>query len=222
MTLRSLLAAITLGLPLGLQIGTAFAQSGDELFFACATCHGDDGRGNPSKQAPNITGLNQDYVTAQMRAFADGRRGTHTDDIYGKHMTLLAPIYVTADGVRLQRLAAHIASLPAAPPATAASGNPETGAKLYQPCSVCHGPNGEGVTALRAPGLAGFSDWYLARQYRLYRIGARGSESADAQSMAAIASTQPLNDEQLSDIAAFLQERARSTGLRQQTEVLEQ
>ena len=43
-------------------------------------------------------------------------------------------------------------------------GDATVGAAQYAVCAACHGPQGEGVTALNAPKLSGQSEWYLKRQ----------------------------------------------------------
>jgi cytochrome c oxidase subunit 2 len=46
-------------------------------------------------------------------------------------------------------------------------------------CAVCHGPRGEGNTALDAPRIGGLPDWYVARQLDYFRRGVRGGDDAD-------------------------------------------
>lgn len=56
----------------------------------------------------------------------------------------------------------------AAPPPTAAG------------CLACHGPRGEGNTAIGAPALAGQQAAYLERQLQHFRAGRRGSSAGDS------------------------------------------
>ena len=53
------------------------------------------------------------------------------------------------------------------------------GKALYAPCIACHGANGEGNVALNAPGIAGQSETYLARQLWEFKKGIRGAEQGD-------------------------------------------
>jgi cytochrome c oxidase subunit 2 len=46
-------------------------------------------------------------------------------------------------------------------------------------CVTCHGVDGRGNEAVRAPKLAGMARWYLARQLAGFQLGYRGSHSDD-------------------------------------------
>nr|VFJ96582.1 MAG: Cytochrome c553 [Candidatus Kentron sp. H]VFJ97988.1 MAG: Cytochrome c553 [Candidatus Kentron sp. H]VFK03127.1 MAG: Cytochrome c553 [Candidatus Kentron sp. H] len=59
------------------------------------------------------------------------------------------------------------------------TGDSEQGKALYATCAACHGYKGQGNEAIRAPKLAGRSNWYLVRQLKNYRLGARGYAMAD-------------------------------------------
>lgn len=60
-----------------------------------------------------------------------------------------------------------LAAAPAAAPAA------------YATCAACHGPQGEGMPALKSPRLAGLPDWYLSSTLRRYRSGQRGADPRD-------------------------------------------
>ena len=49
----------------------------------------------------------------------------------------------------------------------------------YATCITCHGANGEGNPAMKAPALAGMSANYLERQIRNFRDGKRGADPSD-------------------------------------------
>lgn len=53
------------------------------------------------------------------------------------------------------------------------------GATLFGPCASCHGQQGEGSFAVRAPRLAGLPAWYVAGQLRNFRTGRRGASEGD-------------------------------------------
>jgi cytochrome c553 len=55
----------------------------------------------------------------------------------------------------------------------------DAGKALFAPCVACHGANGEGNMALNAPGIAGQSETYLARQLWEFKKGLRGAEEGD-------------------------------------------
>lgn len=46
-------------------------------------------------------------------------------------------------------------------------------------CTVCHGANGNGNPAIRAPKIAGMETWYVKRQLQLFRAGLRGTHAED-------------------------------------------
>ena len=60
-----------------------------------------------------------------------------------------------------------------------AAGNVAAGKQLYAACGACHGPQGEGNPALHAPKLAGQGGWYLKRQLKYFKQGARGAHAED-------------------------------------------
>jgi cytochrome c oxidase subunit II len=57
--------------------------------------------------------------------------------------------------------------------------NLAAGKALYAACAACHGAQGEGNVALNAPKLSGHGAWYLERQLRLFKDGARGTHEKD-------------------------------------------
>ena len=44
--------------------------------------------------------------------------------------------------------------------------NAEKGAELFKQCISCHGQNGEGNPAMKAPKLSGQYDWYILKQLK--------------------------------------------------------
>ncbi len=52
---------------------------------------------------------------------------------------------------------------------------PRPARPLYAACAACHGAQGEGNRALNAPKLTGQGDWYLQRQLKYFKQGARGT-----------------------------------------------
>ncbi|MGK9165138.1 c-type cytochrome [Inquilinus limosus] len=60
---------------------TAPAQDiakGQQIYTACASCHGGDGRATTMPQYPKIGGQNQAYLINALKAYRDGRRqGTY-------------------------------------------------------------------------------------------------------------------------------------------------
>ena len=84
-------------------------------------------------------------------------------------------------------------------------GNAVAGKALYAACAACHGANGEGNLALNAPKLSGQGAWYLARQVRLFKEGARGKHELDVHGkiMAPMAATL-VDDTAIADVSAYM------------------
>jgi cytochrome c oxidase subunit 2 len=85
------------------------------------------------------------------------------------------------------------------------AGNAVTGKASYAACAACHGANGEGNVALNAPRLSGQGAWYLERQLRLFKQGARGTHDKDVfgKMMAPMAATLA-DDTAIADVAAYI------------------
>jgi cytochrome c oxidase subunit 2 len=58
----------------------------------CGACHGGMGQGNPSFNAPKLTGLDSQYFLRQMNHFKLDIRGDHKDDKWGRQMAMMAKI----------------------------------------------------------------------------------------------------------------------------------
>jgi len=90
-------------------------------------------------------------------------------------------------------------------PGLAAAGDATSGKALYETCVACHGANGAGNEALNAPGLAGQSESYLARQLWDFKDGRRGKEPGDTTGaqMLPMAATLP-DGEAVANVAAYI------------------
>ena len=64
--------------------------AGARLYRACATCHGQNGEGLPSFNAPALAGQNDWYLVTQLRNFMAGYRGAHPQDTFGAQMRTMA------------------------------------------------------------------------------------------------------------------------------------
>jgi len=152
--------------------------SGRELYASCVSCHGAAGEGNASIAAPPIAGLPAWYVEAQLVKFRTGVRGAHPDDIEGLRMRPMSR--QLKDEGEVKRVAEYVASMPAVKPAKSLEGGDATaGAAAYATCLACHGPNGAGNEALKAPPIAGQADWYLLAQLKKFKAGIRGANPKD-------------------------------------------
>jgi cytochrome c oxidase subunit 2 len=86
-----------------------------------------------------------------------------------------------------------------------AAGDPAAGKALYAVCSSCHGSQAEGNAALHAPKLTGLGDWYLNRQLKYYKQGARGTHDKDVfgKMMAPMAATLA-DDAAINNVSAYI------------------
>jgi len=151
---------------------------GDQLYAACAPCHGKTGAGNATLGAPRIAGMPKWYVADQLRRFQAGLRGKHPDDNEGLRMRAMSRQMLS--GAEIEAVAGHVATL--APITNAAQlhgADQATGAPIYARCVPCHGARGEGNEQVKAPPLAGQDDWYIGLQLRKYRAGVRGRAAGD-------------------------------------------
>ncbi len=57
----------------------------------------------------------------------------------------------------------------------------ERGAELFKTCVPCHGQDGGGNPALRAPAIAGLPDWYLRTELRKFAHDIRGAHPDDTE-----------------------------------------
>jgi cytochrome c oxidase subunit 2 len=162
----------------GCRMGaTDAATRGKELFETCVPCHQQDGSGNPTVGAPNIAGMKQWYVQEQLDNFRAGVRGMHFDDREGMRMRPMALSLPNEEDVK--DVAHYVESMPPVREAPAVSGDAQAGQTLYATCSSCHGDDGSGNEALKAPRIGGTDDWYLVTQLRKFRSGVRGTNPKD-------------------------------------------
>ena len=87
----------------------------------------------------------------------------------------------------------------------AVPGDAAAGKALYAACAACHGAGGEGNVALNAPKLSGQGAWYLERQLRLFKQGARGAHEKDTfgKMMAPMAATLA-DDAAVANVVAYI------------------
>jgi cytochrome c oxidase subunit II len=85
------------------------------------------------------------------------------------------------------------------------TGDVEAGKAAYAACAACHGANGEGNQATNAPKLSGQGPWYLERQLRQFKQGARGAHEKDVfgKMMAPMAATLA-DDAAIANVVAYI------------------
>ncbi len=189
--------------------GANKALPGDKLFAACTSCHGNKGDGNATLGAPAIAGLPAWYVEAQLVKFRTGARGAHPDDLEGLRMRPMSRQMM--DEGEVKSVATYVASLPSAKSAaTLQGGDAAAGQVAYGTCTACHGPQGQGNEALKAPPLAGQSDWYLVAQLKKFKAGVRGTNPLDTTGGTMRPMAMLLADEQaMKNVAAHISTLAR-------------
>jgi cytochrome c oxidase subunit II len=86
-----------------------------------------------------------------------------------------------------------------------AAGDAAAGKPLYAVCAACHGSQAEGNPALHAPKLSGQGDWYLKRQLKYFKNGARGTHEKDVfgKMMAPMAATLG-DDAAIDNVVAYI------------------
>ena len=62
---------------------------------SCGACHGAAAQGNSALNAPRLAGLDETYLRRQYQNFADGIRGSHPDDKYGRQMQMMSSMLAT-------------------------------------------------------------------------------------------------------------------------------
>lgn len=85
------------------------------------------------------------------------------------------------------------------------AGDAVAGEPLYAACAACHGPQGEGNLVLNAPKLSGLEDWYMKRQLKYFKQGARGTHDKDVfgKLMAPMAATL-VDDAAIENVVAYI------------------
>ncbi|MBM3359626.1 MAG: c-type cytochrome [Betaproteobacteria bacterium] len=179
------------------------SAAGKPLYATCAACHGAQGEGNPALHAPKLSGQGDWYLKRQLKYYKQGARGAHDKDVFGKMMAPMAATLV--DDAAIDNVVAYIKTLPDRPAPATVKGNARNGKQRYVTCGACHGPDGRGVQAMNAPGLAGMSDWYLVTQLKNYKQGIRGTHPQDQYGVQMALMAAILGDDQaINDLVAYI------------------
>lgn len=85
------------------------------------------------------------------------------------------------------------------------AGDAAAGKPLFAVCAACHGLQAEGNPALNAPKLSGQGGWYLKRQLKNFKDGARGAHDKDVfgKIMAPMAATLA-DDAAIDNVVAYI------------------
>jgi cytochrome c553 len=178
-------------------IGGEFGQ----LRFACVSCHGFDGQGDPSGAFPRLADQSAWYLYSSLRDFASGLRpskvmGPIAAELGDDQMLDVAAYYASLEGVPYPTELRHDEQLLERGQQIATSGLPDEAG--VPACSTCHGDQGLGNAPLY-PYLAGQYRPYLEHQVKLFKAGRRGGDPLNV--MHAIAAR--LSDEQIEAVAAY-------------------
>lgn len=177
---------------------------GEVLYQNCTQCHGDVGQGSDLVAAPPIAGLPAWYVEAQLYNFQVGYRGAHADDVEGLKMRPMSrTIKSTADN---KVVAEYVASLPAQKGAADVVGDVAKGQAAFATCAACHGADGAGNEAMKAPPLKQLEDRYIVRQLTKFKGGVRAYDPKDATGATMKGIASGIADEAaMRDLAAYIQ-----------------
>lgn len=209
-------ALILTGAPLLAVLGAAGCSaasargtlSGQQLYGACAQCHGADGAGDAKLGAPRIAGLPGWYVGVQLRHFKEGVRGKHPDDAEGLRMRAMSRQMLT-DG-EIDSVTQYVAHLSGPKkPFSGASADLAAGKAAFELCTACHGDHGEGSEEMKAPPLATLDRWYVESALLKFKAGVRGSVASDDTGGIMQGAASTLEATQARDVAAYIETLAR-------------
>lgn len=171
-----------------------------QMIASCAVCHGERGQGLEARSAPQLAGLDADFLRRQLDAFATGKRGKQPGDAFGSQMFVIAQSLKPEDRAAA---AAHYAGMKESGVHSTLKADSAAGKAGYESCASCHGENGKGNAELGAPRISGQADWYILHSLNLYRSGARGHAGDDAQAQQMAAAVKTVDDKQLAAISAY-------------------
>ena len=158
------------------------ATKGKAAYAVCAACHGANGMGNKALNAPRIAGQEPWYLERQLNNYKKGIRGANPKDSYGMQMRPMA--LTLANDQAVSDMAAYVSSMPVSKSSeSTVKGDAAAGKASYMICQACHGPTGGGNKALNSPRLTGLQDWYIVRQLKNFKSGARGTKAGDTYGM---------------------------------------
>ncbi len=89
------------------------AQRGAGLYATCSACHGEQGEGNQSFNAPPLAGQNDWYLARQLGNYRSGARGATPGDLRGAQMR--ASMGLLRSDADIQDVVAYISSMGEAP-----------------------------------------------------------------------------------------------------------
>ena len=79
---------------------TGDIERGKDIYITCSSCHGLEGQGIWSQNAPRLSGGNDWYLARQLENYRQGIRGSHPEDLYGKQMALMVVMLRNEQAIR--------------------------------------------------------------------------------------------------------------------------
>ena len=177
-------------------------DAGKAKYMTCIACHGPNGEGMAAMKSPALSGQDADYIIRQLQNFKNGHRGADmAKDMQGG---MMAPMAKTLSDDDMKNVAAYIQTLKGKAQHSL-KGDAASGKAKFMLCVACHGPNGEGVPATKAPALTNLPDEYIVRQLQNFKNGVRGADATKdmlGSQMAAFAKM--LSDDDMKNIAEYI------------------
>ncbi len=176
-------------------------SAGKGVFTTCVGCHGNDGQGRAMMYAPNLTGLDSDYLTRQLLNFREGRRGKVED---GHGFPMVGRATAIGDAANLSAVVQYIGTLPDAPAANVAGRRvPADLVDQVATCATCHGASGQGNAQMGGPAINTLDRRYIAQQLVNFRTGLRGYDEKDEQGQLMAASARAISERDVERIAEY-------------------
>ena len=188
-------------------VAGANLEAGKAKYMLCATCHGPNGEGMAPLKSPSLAGQTPDYIVRQLQNFKHGLRGADpSKDMAGSQMAPMAKMLSDED---MANIAAYIQTLSGKAQHTM-TGDAAAGKAKYMLCATCHGPNGEGMPAMKSPGLTNLPDYYIVTQLKNFKHGVRGADAAkDMQGSMMAPMAKMLTEEDMKNLAAYIKTLAK-------------
>ena len=136
-------------------------QLGAAAAAGCAGCHGASGN-SQMPGTPNLTAQSPEYFAVAMKAYQSG----------GRPGSMMSAMVSSISEESIQNMAIYYALREPHRSPLGSSGDAAAGRTAAQPCSTCHGADGNTMAA-EMPTLAGQDALYLAASLRAYAKGER-------------------------------------------------
>jgi len=79
------------------------------------------------------------------------------------------------------------------------------GEQLYRNCSICHGPNGQGIPLQLAPAVSNLSEKYIVEQLKKFKSGIRGAHEKDVAGLRMLPLSRTLlTEEDMQSVASYI------------------